>query len=350
MSSHRPDANTPALDEFLGAGRMRRLRGDECRAFVHEVFTAYHAADAPGLAEEDHPYRVMVVWRIARVMASIAGLCSEDETLDDATEVEPNPWVAPFKPLLTPVAQAALRRERASRLLTLLAGGLPLLPPRSDPDGLDRWCRAASLIAKDLGIERSREGLRGLQGLLDPRRCAQCDVSAGEVIAFEELMLDEAQDLFLDKGERVTIAHFREKYGMARRECQGVLRLVKSQALRQTQASVEEKRALQERRIENYLARCKETLDMDGEMKALKELAKIQGLTRTDPEDQGKEFFDVVRRVAARQDSELLDAQTLALLDGRRAEEVEPITIEAVPADDPDDAEALAEFDAEQRS
>lgn len=87
---------------------------------------------------------------------------------------------------------------------------------------------------------------------------------------------------------------------------------------------------------------------MDGEMKAAKQLAMIQGLTRTEPENQAAEFFDVVKRVATRQDAERLDERTLKLLDGQRAEEVEAITIEPAEAD-PDDAEALAEFDKENQ-
>ena len=87
---------------------------------------------------------------------------------------------------------------------------------------------------------------------------------------------------------------------------------------------------------------------MDGELKASKELAKIQGLTRTEPENQAAEFFEVVKRVAQKQDSERLDQNTLKLLDGQRVEEVEAIVIEPTEAD-PDDAEALAEFDQENQ-
>jgi hypothetical protein len=305
---------------------------------------------------ETKPSRIMVMWRLTRTSAIVRGLCSEDETLDSSTEISPDPWTNPFLPLaIAASGNSPLRRAQQSRVLRLLgeAPGVPLLPPRADRDALGRWCAAHSRIAADLGVERSREGLLGLQGLLDPHQCARCDVSSAEVLAFEEMLLSTTLDMMLDKGERATMRHFKEEYGFSHKEATGLLRVVKTQALERSSSSIEEKRALQEMRLEDFIGRSKETMDMDGEMKGIKELAKIQGLTRTEPENQAAEFFDVVKRVAARQDTERLDPQTLKLLDGQRAEEVEATIIEATPIPhkdaDPDDEEALAEFDNENQ-
>lgn len=352
-SPHQPESDSPVLAAFLRGAQLRRLQGVERRAAIKEAWA--EASDVPERADdfdpETKPYRIMVMWRIARTTAIVKGLCAEDETLDQATEIEPNPWTVAFAPIMSAAGGAALRRARASQLLRFHAtgDGLPLLPPRADNDALDRWCSAAAIIAADLGVERSREGLLGLQGLLDPHQCARCDVSSAEVLAFEEMMLQVSLDMLLDKGERAAIKHFKDTYHFAHKEAVGLLRVVKTQALERSAASIEEKRALQEMRLEDYIGRSKETMDMDGEMKGIKELAKIQGLTRTEPENQAAEFFEVVKRVSARQDRELLDPETLKLLDGQRAEEVEAVVLEPVEPDDPDDAEALAEFDNENQ-
>jgi hypothetical protein len=345
---HRPEPETPELDEFLRGAQLRRLIGAERRGVIRAAFAEGDAPPAPDFDPQTLPYRIMVMWRLCRTTAQVKGLCSEDETLDAATEIDPDPWTTPFKANLTPSQGAALRRARAAHLGRIhnVGDGLPLLPPRNDPAGLERWCDAAAIVAADLGVERSREGLLGLQGLLDPAQCARCDVAAGEVLAFEERLLASALDLLLDVGERNTIKHFRERYGFSLKEASALLRVVKTQALERSAASIEEKRALAEMRLEDQLGRYKETMDMDGELKAIKELSKIQGLTRTEPENRMAEFFDVVKRVSTRQDRELLDPETLALVSGARAEEVEAIVIEPIE-DDPDDAEALAEFDNE---
>jgi len=364
---HQPEADAPALEAFLRGAALRRLQGVERRQALRELFAEGAQARADDFDPETKPHRIMVMWRIARTTAITKGLCAEDETLDAATDVDPSPWTKPFLPIQAIAASSPLRRARQSRLLRLHSEGkgLPLLPPRplfGYPDtvlgrraqaeaeaALERWCSAAAIVAADLGIERSREGLLGLQGLLDPHQCARCDVRSGEVLAFEEMVLIEALDILLDHGERATIKHYRETFGFSHKEATALVRVVKTQALERSAASIEEKRALMEMRLENYLARCKETMDMDGELKASKQLAMIQGLTRTEPENMAAEFWQVVKQVSQRQDMERLDPTTLKLLDGQRAEEVEAVVIEPTDNDDPDDAEALAEYDRENR-
>lgn len=319
---------------------------------LRSLFANSESERADPFDPETKPSRIMVMWRLTRTTAIVKGLCSEDETLDAATELDPCPWTNPFLPIGAGTGSSPLRRARVSRLIRIHGeeDGLPLLPPRASQPALDRWCSAASIVAADLGVERSREGLLGLQGLLDPHQCARCDVSSAEVLAFEELLLIESLDMLLDKGERAAIKHFREHYGFSHKEATGLLRVVKTQALERSAASIEEKRALMEMRYENMLGRYKETMDMDGELKASKELAKIQGLTRTEPENQAAEFFNVVRAVSARQDNERLDPARIKLLDGQRSEEVEATTIEATPVIvDEDDAEALREYDRENQ-
>lgn len=343
---HQPEAETPELERFLKGSRPRRLLGRELEERLHELLAPERPAELP---EETLPHRIMVMWRIARVTAQVKGCCADEETLDEATEGATNRWTKPFKPVMTAAARHALRRERASRLTRIHSegDGLPLLPPRDDSAALARWCEAASIIVHELGLLDTAIGKAGAEGLLDPRGASMCDVTEAQVLAFEELMIEEATNLLLDVGERATVNHYRDLYGFTRKETAGLLRLVKAQAMTRTMAAVEEKRALHEARLENFLSRARETMNMDDEMKALKELAKIQGLTRTAPEDQAAEFLEVIRRVSAKQDAaQELPTRTVKVLELHRGEEAKPLEIEATPYD-PDDEEALAEFDRE---
>lgn len=349
-SNHSPEADSPQLDAFLRADVWIQVPpGRATRDWIKAVYADAHPAP-PALLDEHLPHRIMAMWRIVRATAVIKGLCAEDELLDGSTDTQPSPWTHPFLPILTPLHGAALRRERAIKLLTYHAEGkgLSLLPPRRDEMALERWCSAAALIASDLGIETTDAGRLGLQGLLDPALAVACDVSSGHVIAFEDLIVTECMNILLDLGERACIKHFREEYGFSRKECIGLIRVAKVSALERSAAGIEEKRAMQELRYEDIIGRAKEALDTDTELKAMKELARIQGLTRTEPENMGMEFLSVVKLVAQRQDAEIMSQEDIQLLDAPRAEEVEPITIEAEVVD-PDDAAAVAEYDRENQ-
>lgn len=348
---HQPEPESPELDAFMRRDVWHKVRsGRETREWIAAVFADALPAP-PELIDEHLPHRIMVMWRIVRATAVIKGLTAEDETLDSSTEQSPSPWTSPFLPIMLPSCTLALRRERATRLLRYHAEGegLPLLPPRQDADGaLTRWCLAAAMIAADLGIEKRPKGLLGLQGLLDPALAVVCDVTSGNVIHFEELIYTTAITLMQDMGERATIKHFREEFGFTRKECLAIVRLAKSTALEHSSASIEEKRAFAEMRLESIIARAKEDMDKTTEMAGIKELAKIQGLTRTEPENQAMEFVSVVRRVAQRQDAEIMSAADIKLLDTARSENVEPVTLEAEPVDH-DDEPAIAEYDRENQ-
>lgn len=352
-----PDAlrvETARLDDYLDGARMRRLRGQELAQAMHRLFGP-EVQENP-LDDQTHPQRVFCMWRIVRATALIKGLCAEDESLDSATEIAPDPWTEPFKGPTSPSQAASIRRARASRLLMLHheGEGLPLLPPRDDPAALERWCSAASILALDLGIETTEDGRLGLEGLILPRNCAFCDVTADHVLALEELLIDECQSVMRQAGEVRATQHFRDRYGLTRRESVNLVRLTRADVLRTFSSNQEEERALMVMELKEQIGRAKEALDLDAEMKARKLLAMIQGLTRSQPEDQAREFFDAVRRVAEVSDAKFhVIPPTKAALQlvaeataPRPREEPKVVPIEE-QSEDPDDEEALAEYDQE---
>ena len=332
------DLQTPDLDAFLEPRAPRRLHGPELLQVLREVLNPAND-DIP--LPENHPHRVLACWRIARAMTRVVGVCSEDETLDGATShLEPDPWFVGIKPSLTPQQQNLLRKSTAGVLLKIYSlGEVPLLPASNDKQKTELWFEIACVLARDLSIERTENGQRGMQGMHTPKTCQYAGVTPKQVLALEELLVDEAQMLIIKVGERPAVQQFRKRYGFTRSEAHGLMRLARAEAMRMDGSSVEENRAIMSAQLKDFTARAKQSLNQRDELAALKELGRVQGLTRTEPEDDARTFFETIARVAQRQDAARLESPKPT-----------PRIVEAVRVDDDDDdddEEALRTFDRE---
>lgn len=347
---HRPSGSTPNLSSFLRTPSQGKiLRANELTSFIREAWAAGRFEGMTDLDQDTRPYRIIACYRIARAMANALGHCSEDETLEAAIDqLGQNPWTQPLRPGSADwnATDSTMPSWGAKRIWKQAIETPLTLLPGDTAESQEAWTAAALDIGEALGMPAYDAGVLGLQPLVRPGGAALCDVTGTDLLAFEDILLIDIMELFLDKGERLTVTHLREEYGIRRKEAVMLLRVAKVQSQRETVGSVEEKRAVHERRLENFLARSKETMDMDGEMKALKELAKIQGLTRVAPEDAAADFLDVVRRVSNRQDIEKLDTETRLLIQGKASEEPRRVVLEPED-DDMYDDEALEEFDQE---
>lgn len=338
----REEIRAKELAEYLAGGTMRRLRGDELRERIHDLFrpeTTQRPKDA------NHRHRVVVCWRIARIMARVCGVCAEDELLDDTTNLNPDPWLEGIRPVLNPLQIQLLRRQTSNCLLAVYGSentrhegeGVPLLPSKSVKHA-ERWVRAAEIIVRDTGMDCATACERGLQGMLDPETAVHCGVTRKQIVELEELMVSEAQRIIIDAGERPAVECFRRSYGFTRNEAVGLMRLARSEALRMDGSSIDENRAIMVAQLKDFVSRAKGALSLGEELRALKELAKVQGLTHTEPEDMMRDFLAIVNRVSSRQDREQLPERVIdtPALTARKTEEDE-------------DAEAVAAFDRENR-
>lgn len=332
---HKVEVKTEALDAFLELRPPRRLEGEELLASLRRLL---RDGTPPMPPEEFYPQRIMVMWRLTRTLARVLSICAEDEPLDSATEMEQSPWHHPTKPSLSAGQQELVRRASKHEIAALCKDGLSLLPP-DDLDACKRWCGVMQVIATDLGIERTLEGREGLLGLLHPATAQYAGVTDRQVLAMEELMIDEAGALIVDVGERATTGHFREKYGFSRKEALGLVRLARADALRAAGSSVDEDRALMIANLKDLVARAKEEMNQERELKALKQLAAIQGLTRTEPENLGNDFLRVIAAVATRQDK---------LIEGQAPKVLEAVA-KVTPQEYDEDEDALETYDLENR-
>lgn len=330
------DLQTLELDTFLEPRAPRRLQGPELLQALRELLnTAPDNVPIP----ENHPHRVLACWRIARAMARVVGICAEDETLDGTTSnIEPDPWFIGLKPALTPSQQNLLRKSTAGVLLNVYSRGMvPLLPVANNLSKTERWFEVACVLASDLGIEKTEHGERGMQGMHSPKTCQYAGVTPKQVLTLEELLVDEAQRLIIRVGERPAVEQFRKRYGFSRSEALALMRLARAEALRMDGSSVEENRAIMVSQLKDFTSRAKQSLNQRDELAALKELGRVQGLTRTEPEDDAKTFFDTIARVAHRQDAKLLAEANPG-----------PRVVDVLSVDDDDDEDALRVFDREK--
>lgn len=300
-----PDADEElvALDQWLAdCDAARPYSQQESLERLREAFRPAGGPDP--LDPVLQPHLVAGLWRWSRAVLAVLGRLDEDEMLEAATaDAEPDPWRVGCRPRPTPVQRALLRQRAAGPVYEAArAWGLPLLPPR-DPGPAADWCAAFEEVASDLRLARAPRGPDVLAVLCEPGLASLCAVAPEQVLAYEEVLVDAAQRLLVRHGERAVVDVLADRYGLSRREGLAACRLARADALLHGRSSVEEDRALMVAQLKNYLARARQSLNMGDEIRALKQLAHVQGLTRTEPEDAAAEFLGVVRRVAGRRDA-----------------------------------------------
>lgn len=352
---------TPALDGFMAERPGRLFSAAESLASFRDA-AAFPEADDPAL----QPHLVVAIWRFARAAAATLGRLAEDETLEDAlSDSRVDPWRAWLRPRATP-SQRALIRSGATSVLYELANkpvspsqvGFPLLPPQ-DPAVAKVWCAAFGSVAEDLRLTRAPRGPDVLRLLEDPRAVVHVRVSEAQVSALEELAIDDAQRVLLRHGERGVVDLFRDRYGLSRRECLQLVRLARADVLRYGKTGVEDDRALMVAQLKEFVDRAREACNQADELRGLRELARVQGLTRTEPEDVGAEFLGVVRRIGEAQDASLRLPESAAPAadwippaeaDALGAEDAAFEVIDAMPPrpEPPSEHAALDEFDEQE--
>lgn len=325
---HQVRVEAPALERYLEGGydaeRPIRILPRDLPARLKVAFR-----DPDEEFAELLPERILVAWRIIRPLAFALGLCAEDESLDAATDREPSPWTTPRVPDLSVRDQLAVRRSTIARVLQFGSTGLPLLPPPAGDPLLAKWCCAAAFMARDVGVERSARGRAGLEPFLDPAIAPFCGVTPEHLLGLERVIVDETTRIVVESGDAAAVRYYRERYCFSRGEAMALVRLARSEALRAAPQSIEEARAITVARLEDFLGRAKETMNMADELRALKELARVQGLTRSEPEDRAGDFLRVIAEVASRQDAQRLESSRV--LDALPAASIEDAVFEELP-------------------
>lgn len=286
---------------------------------IRTLLTIEHMPMYEGL-----PQRIRVAYRITREMARIRGMVGDDETLGGAlvpTAETPDPWLDPRMPtyplpgrpgeamVLESVAKIM---ERAARVPNQAVGGyggkkrpgLQLIPPGADdpPIMMKLWAEMVGQIGEYLGItsDHTQVGTTNLQlgfwPLMDLECARELWPNPVQIVAWEEALIKEALDTLRSKGIPETQRILKDRHGLLPRESRVLVRLAIQYAQEVVDADVEEQRALMILRLEDFVSRSRQSMELGHELKGLKQLALVQGLGQSDREDTLAQFVSLAQK------------------------------------------------------
>lgn len=310
------EPNVPAqADDLEGEYTPDRLRREKPKAPIQqrqEVWARAFAEENMTL-EDLLPYRIRVAWRIVREMARLKGLVADDEGLDCILGIKPDPWAEPC-------GFSTDDKEMYSRLNADVARSLvmlPLLPPATDKtplpqgvhynprtdDRLHQYMDTIHFICLYLHIERGSrtdpaQGRYGLYGLEDPSLIRLSFPSRLQILAWEDMVVEEAFRCMAEQGQAAAEDFLADTYGLRTFETLSLIKLAKGKARKRLENDLDEDRAVMIYRLDEVARRAKDGMDLRTELGALKQMALVMGLGRSDPEDSLRDMIDVVARVA----------------------------------------------------
>lgn len=261
MDLPAPTSDFDAFTEALGRDLIP-LTPEEALAALGR---AYHSETEFGM-EAARGYRIIVAWRLTRAMMMKDGLLDMDERL---SEMDLDDY---------PTPQVTAEREAFVSRVVKVADSLRISQgSRSNP----------------------HLGYYGLKGLTKESTVVDAWPSRPELLNFEDSLIEQLKTLCLRQSKLKTRDHIRQLLGLQIKEAGALIRLAVHEAQSQECDDLETKRFIAEGWLTDYIERAKENGDLNSEMKGLKELAKVQGLTRVEPENQLDVMVQAIASVAA---------------------------------------------------
>ena len=287
--------------------RRKRAMEDMRAAFAQEEMSL----------EESLPYRIRCAWRLTRALAEIRGADSSDPLIEimRPTHEAPDPWKDPVVEVEFSQADTRGRKACAEQVMNLLSmsfertdPGIAYVPPQGTRM-LKIWVEVLEILAMDLGLEAGSPlepdlGRLGLLPLVNPITARAAWPSWRYLVMWERELADRTLDKLTrgtktKKGDYVSIKKefLQGEHGLTGREANTILKLAYRLARQQTDMDSEDVRAVAVLRLEGTLDRARTALDLRSEIQTLKQLAIVQGINRTEPQDMEGEFVEIVRRL-----------------------------------------------------
>lgn len=304
--------------------------------------------------EDFAPYRVKVAWRLIREMCRTKGLAHPEDTLIDAVMPSsrnidpwaiPEEWKKPAGAHLISLSHIAIKYYKQveelsekfqykRHVLEVVEGqpdftvypGLALLPPpvpwiwweqdrvskrrkvmeNYDPHedlALVFYVKIVNQFAEELQISSGSfddpdQGRYGLKGLLDVETIRQMFPSRFQIVAYEELLIEETLNLMTQYGQTRARRYLKSRHGFSRREVEGLCKIAKAWVRKQLESDIEEDRAFMVARLEDFVSRARISLDLRAELAGMKQLTIVLGLARSEMGDAMSDFLNVVSEVS----------------------------------------------------
>ncbi|MEO0477178.1 MAG: hypothetical protein AAF085_14610, partial [Planctomycetota bacterium] len=142
-------------------------------------------------------------------------------------------------------------------------------------------------------------GRHALAGLLDAHAVRWLFPSPEEIIAFEDYLIDQSEELLETAFERDIYGLLEAEFGLIRDEYRMVVRMAQNRMLADG-VDADLQRVLIMRQLQNYVKRSREVNDMTAELRGIKQMAQVAGVTRTQPEDAASALINAARDYSRR--------------------------------------------------
>lgn len=302
-------------------------------AFAREVLATAFYRDRVTI-EDTIGERMLLAWRMTRDLARHMNLVASGESLTDA--LRPNlgnldPWKLPSG-VPDPLPDSDFSKEIVAtgspavvaRIMDFenrvpiedrvcmdpdadepaYAIGLPVLPPDRDDDSplWKMWMYCVERIASNLGLSAGTPAVPDLAEHALPQlmtETRQAWPSRMELVTFEEILISETVDVLIDGSQRTAMQHLRHRYGLLPHEQRGLVEMARVACMEEANYDVDEARGVMVMRLERFIERSRQSYDLRAELGALKQMALVQGLARSEANDLVSDFTNVVRSVSA---------------------------------------------------
>lgn len=310
-----------------------------------------HAHDADQLTLEDLlPQRIKVAHRVVREMGRLRGLIQPNETIEfalRAREHNVDPWQIPEKynrprdmrRSYPEVVEAMIAAEELPAMYWYgkfnnqngqwqQYPGVALLPPPIPKAWLDEtgevfpgytpeddkllmaYMDVFSKTSDRLCIDQgSRDepylGQYAMSGLSNLDLVRIAFPTKLQIVTWEVLLIEETLDLLVDKSDRATRKNLYYKYGLMEHEIDQLIKLAQQRAMEQHCGDQDTNRAIVILKIQDYIRRCRESLNVKAEMNGLKQLSLVMGLTNEQQDSLVGDFVALMTKVNAERQAEL---------------------------------------------
>jgi hypothetical protein len=303
--------------------------------------------------------RTLYAWRLTREIAILRDLIAADEQLFEVrSDRQFDGWYTP-EPFR--MSQGALSRSHASpealKAMEMADDlgpnygqwfedylreiqGLALVPPeppcaywKVSPEGertlndnydpsLDRLLRLWSVVVNSLAVAMGMgkgkiaeefDPRLGLYPLLDINSMREAWPARSQIVYFEQALVEEAEKLIVSGTLREARQSLMDRFGLLPYETENLFKMVKAKCREMLEGDEEEHRAIMVLRYEDFIGRCRESLDLSNEVKGLKALSVALGINKIKTNDVVKDIISIISEGAEKR--RLEREQNLAMLE-----------------------------------
>jgi len=294
MAPIRPDGfdgptPEPAASQ-LEDDHLRRLKVLE---FWHRQFKM---DGLPAAARANQPALLQCSYRLIREICRIKGILDDSESLCATLALNPNPWATP-----TPARSNGEIPGWEGKFPVLCSMATMIYPPLETPAALDIYYEGLIEASQRLHLHMSPSGEIGLRYLLD-RTLATTGVwpEPIEILTYESKILHDLVKAEMEGG-LVEARTFLVEKGFLSWEIGSLVRGSRDLAISQFSLTVEEARTMIVLRLEEIIKRSRIAghEDLRAEIQAIKLMALILGLGRSEMADDLEGMTEIVKKISA---------------------------------------------------